>query len=432
MARIVLVGLGPLPRGNPEALGFSQLRTGWFLEALGARHDVHPILIQEGGETGFSAVNPAEAGWLEAVAAHVDAVAPDLVVSAGPYDAARAAALCAGDRPLWIDVPGDPFAEAQAKAAQGGAGAQREMLAAYGMALARADAFSTISRAQRHALVGQLGVIGRLEQAPVDAQWVFSLPAVFGFGDLAPAPPRVRAPGSPLVVALSGGFNTWFDGETLLTGLHRAMDRVDLRVVSTGGGIAGHHASTYEVFRKAALSGPHPRRFTFHGWVPHDRVPACLGESHLGISLDRPGFEPELGTRTRVLFFFHQGMEVLTTLGCDLCQDMASHLHGVPVEDAVALADKLVWIHEHGQDGARAAAGRAWLEDRCSLEQVMAPLMDWVESPVRIPQVEDRSAALAEELARVRSELAAVHATPTWKASEKASGLLKSVGFLRE
>jgi hypothetical protein len=66
------------------------------------------------------------------------------------------------------------------------------------------------------------------------------------------------------------------------------------------------------------------------------------------------------------------------------------------------------------------------------LEQVMAPLMDWVESPVRIPQVEDRSAALAEELARVRSELAAVHATPTWKASEKASGLLKSVGFLRE
>ncbi len=432
MARIVLVGLGPLPQGDPEALGFSQLRCAWFLEALGTRHDVHPILIQAGGETDHPAVNPAEAGWLEAVAAHVEAVDPDLVVSAGPYDAARAAALSAGDRPLWIDVPGDPFAEAQAKASQGGEGAQREMLAAYGMALARADAFSTISRAQRHALVGQLGVMGRLEKAPIDAKWVFSLPAVFGFGDLAPAEPRVRAPGSPLVVALSGGFNTWFDGETLAEGLHRAMDRVDLQVVTTGGAIAGHHAGTYEVFRNAALSGLHADRFTFHGWVPHDRVPACLGEAHLGVSLDRPGFEPELGTRTRVLFFFHQGMEVLTTLGCDLCRDMAPLLHGVPVGDAQALADKLVEIHGRGQDGGQAAAGRAWLEDECNLEQVMAPLLDWVESPVRIPQVEDRSAALAEELARVRSELAAVHATPTWKASEKASGLLRSVGILGE
>jgi hypothetical protein len=306
------------------------------------------------------------------------------------------------------------------------------MLAAYSMALARADAFSTISGAQRHALVGQLGVIGRLEQAPIDAQWVFSLPAVFGFGDLAPAAPRVRDPGSPLVVGLCGGFNTWFDGGTLADGLHRAMDRVDLRVLSTGGAIAGHHAGTYEAFRSAAQSGPHADRFTFHGWVPHDRVPDCLGDSHLGISLDRPGFESELGTRTRVLFFFHQGMEVLTTLGCELCRDMAPLLHGVPVGDAQALADKLVEIHALGQDGSGATAGRAYLEDRCSLQEVMAPLVSWIDSPVRIPQVEDRTAALAEELARVRSELAAVHATPTWKASEKASGLLRSVGILGE
>jgi len=377
-------------------------------------------------------VNPAQAGWLEAVAAHVAAVDPDLVVSAGPYDSARAAALCAGDRPLWVDVPGDPFAEAQAKAAQEGQGAQREMGAAYAMALARADAFSTISRAQRHALVGQLGVIGRLEQAPIDAQWLFSLPALFDFGDLEPAAPKVRAPGSPLVVALSGGFNTWFDGDTLLEGLLLAMDRVDLKVVATGGGISGHHTGTYEVFHRGARSSPHADRFTFHGWVPHDRVPACLEDAHLGVSLDRPGFEPELGTRTRVLFFFHQGMEVLTTVGCDLCRDMAPFLHGVPVGDAAALSDTLVEIHRRGQDGSGAEAGRAWLKDHCNLERVMAPLLEWVEAPVRIPRIEDRAASLAEELARVRSELAAVHATPTWKASEKASGLLRSVGILGE
>ena len=206
---------------------------------------------------------------------------------------------------------------------------------------------------------------------------------------------------------------------------YQAMDRVDVRVVSTGGAISNHHGETYRAFRDKAASGPHADRFTFHGWVPHHEVPGCLEQAHVGISLDRPGFEPELGTRTRLLFFVHQGMEVITTLGCDLCREMEHLVHAVPNASPEALARVLVTLYERGQDGRAAQAARAHLLERYALESVMAPLLHWVENPARVAAVEDPSAHLSEELARVRAELAAVHATPTWKASEKAVGILR-------
>ncbi|MEE2750186.1 MAG: hypothetical protein VX519_02045 [Myxococcota bacterium] len=424
MARVFLIGAGPLPGSNPDSLGFAQLRTRWFLQALSAKHEVCVVLLQgcEQPVGEHATVDPAEGDWIARLSGQLEAFAPDVVVSAAPYDTARAAAMCAGERPLWVDVPGDPFAEAQAKASHtGDSVAYREMRAAYGPALARADAFSGISEAQRHALVGQLGILGRLEGAPIELDWVFSLPAVYDFGDLLEADVRTREPKTPLTVALSGGYNTWLDGEGLLEGLHRAMGRADVRVVSTGGAIEGHHGDTYRSFQEQACSGPHADRFTFHGWVPHHEVPLCLETAHVGISLDRPGFEPELGTRTRLLFFVHQGMEVITTLGCDLCREMEHLVHGVPSGDPEALARVLVELYEQGQDGRATQAAREHLLDRYTLDSVMAPLLQWVENPARVAAVDDPTASLGEELARVRAELAAVHATPTWK----ASGILK-------
>ena len=46
MARILLIGSGPLPEENPERLGFSQLRTDGFLQVLlQAGHDVRLLLL---------------------------------------------------------------------------------------------------------------------------------------------------------------------------------------------------------------------------------------------------------------------------------------------------------------------------------------------------------------------------------------------------
>ncbi len=431
MARVLLIGNGPLPTSNPQRLGFSQLRTWHFLQALRrGGHDVHLVLLgEEAGEEDVLQLSMQGGEWIDLLTRKREEVSPDVVVSAGPYHPARAAALTVGEEPLWVDVPGDPFAEAQAKSAHKGEhGAAEEMLAAYAPALQRADSLSAISPAQRYALVGQLGVLGRLVDAPLGHPWVHSLPAVVDFGDLPWGAARSRQSEEELVVALSGGYNTWLDGDTLLDGLHLAMDKVPgLRVISTGGEIPGHHSATYDGFRALAMAGPHARRFTFHGWVPHGALPQLLSAAHVGVCLDRLGFEPELGTRTRVLFFLHQGLSVLATTGGSLCRELGGLRMLEPVRQGSpqALADALVDLYRAGTDPADIARAQAYVKSRYSLDEVMAPLLTWVESPRRVRPAKDMAAQLSAELARTRGELAAVYETPTWKMTGAADRLLK-------
>ncbi len=451
MARILLIGSGPLPHENPERLGFPELRTEGFLRVLlEAGHEVHLLqlgehedvlgpgeVVVEGYPAPFQRLRVVEESgtWLEVAGAWREEVRPHVVVSAGPYNPARVAALVVDEEPLWVDVPGDPYAEAQAKTAhiagEGDFDPTAEMRAAYAAAYARADAFSTISHAQRHALIGQLGVLGRLPAAPTGRPWVHVVPAAMRFGAMPVAPPRRRAPGSELVVALSGGYNTWLDADTLLQGLLLAMNEVPgLRVISTGGGIPGHHTDTYEGFRILAQASPHASRFTFHGWVPHRAVPELLGAAHAGICLDRPGHEPELGTRTRVLFFLHQGLAVLATPRGELTRELTGLRMVYPVRpsDPHHLVSGLVHLSEKGQDGQQVRRAQGFLLGRYSDEQVLRPLLEWLEAPFRVRPGETGEAALAEEVNRLRAELSGVYASPTWQVGGTAHRVLMRGG----
>ncbi len=436
MARILLVGNGPLPQSDPESLGFPQLRCAQFLQALAVEHEVGVILLQ-GAEQSLPqdlqccAIQPGSSRWLEQAQAFRDGFAPDVVVGGGPYDAARLASLLAGECPLWIDIPGDPFAEAQAKAGHSGeSGHTREMLGAYGVALKRADAFSVVSSAQRHALQGQLGLLGRLEVAPMDHEWLHVLPVGYDFGPLPQQPPRA-SPAAELVVALCGGYNTWTDGESLLQGLLLAMGGAPgLRVLSTGGAIAGHHSKTYTAFKSGALASPFADRFSFHGWVSHSELPGILKVAHVGLCLDRPGVEPELGSRTRVLFYIHQGLSVVATTRTELCGELAEKglIFGVPVQDSAALAKVLIALCERATTGEEVARAQAVLEASFLPAKIFSTLQDWVKNPRRVSPGKDPSAELAEELLRLRAELAAVHASPAWRVSGVAERAVKGGG----
>ncbi|MFH1467173.1 MAG: glycosyltransferase, partial [Pseudomonadota bacterium] len=129
MSRVLLVGAGPLPGPGQRRVGFPQLRTAWLARALGAGgHDVALACLRrgEGGpptEPGPLAATvrdiAAERGaWIEELRALGRAWKPDAWVAAGPYTPPQAAALAVGEEPLWADIPGDPFAEAQALAAR--------------------------------------------------------------------------------------------------------------------------------------------------------------------------------------------------------------------------------------------------------------------------------------------------------------------------
>lgn len=432
MARVFVVGTGPLPESNPEVLGFPQLRTSHTLRVLArAGHTVRGVLLGEdhpleersldGRAVGLLGVKPERAGWLERIAQARREFAPEAVVSAGPYEPARAAALTVGEEPLWVDVPGDPYAEAQAKRAYGDdPEATAHMRAAYAPALARGDAFAAISPSQRAALLGQLGVLGRLDGAGPEHGWAHVVPAAMDFGGLSAGAPRAWEPGESLVVALCGGFNTWLDGETLLRGLHLAMEELeDLRVITTGGAIAGHHDQTWQRFAAGVREGPYPDRFRLLGWIPHQELPQALAEAHVGLTLDRPGLEPELGTRTRVLLYGHLGLAVIANTRSDLCRELAGirMITGVGAGDPEDLAAAITWLAREGCDGGPTARLQSWLGSRYTLDACFAPLLRWVKAPPRARPGQDPAATLSRELADAREALAQVHATPTWRVS---------------
>ena len=421
--RVLLIGTGPLPGDDPEQLGFPQLRTEHFRQQLDSRYELQLVLLQDEElpvAAGVEAVKPSSAGWLERIRALREDFEPDVVVSAAPYEPARAAALTVGEEPLFVDVPGDPFAEAQAKAAHTGEDDHSvHMRAAWLPALSRGDAFGVIGPSQRSALLGQLGLLGRLTGASPELERVHVMPAAFDFGPLPRGAARTWEARCPrFVVALSGGYNTWLDADTLLEGLLLAMRQCPaLHVVSTGGAIPGHHSATYEAFRAQAMASPFGHRFTFHGWVPHSVLPRLLSSAHVGVTLDRPGIEAQLGTRTRLLFFAHQGLTLLSTAQCDLARELSGlrMLQPVGMTDPQSLCDGLIGLWEEGSDGSAARRAAQYLESRVAPRLALAGMLDFVERPFRARVAPDREAELAGELARVKEELANVYSTPAWK-----------------
>lgn len=398
------------------------------------------LLVGEVGDAGFAplrtlhfaAVLPgAEVlDWRGAVVERALATRPAVVVTASNHGPTRAAlralsALDAAGHPpphFWLDVAGDPFAEAQARAAfdPSPADVAAEAVAVWAPAIARADAFSTVTHAGRHALLGALGALGRLPLVPPGHEPVHVLPCATDFPDAAgPARPH------GLHVALLGGFNTWFDDETLLAGLLLAMDRAPVQVTVLGGPIRGHHTLGYDRFSAGVASSRHAGRFNFRPWLPHHEIAAALAPCHVSICLDRPGPEAELGARTRVLHALHHGLRVLATGGAPVVRELveAGLVEAVPAAHegpdgmaAASLAETLLRPHGAPPEGLRTA----WLTARSAIV-VGRPLGAWAANPARTPAAPgaDVLAAALTERDRARAELAALHASPTFRALDR-------------
>ncbi|MFN7143667.1 MAG: glycosyltransferase [Myxococcota bacterium] len=398
MTRLLLVGDGPLPAPHDTDTDFAQLRLHQLFTALRADHDVHVVDARR-----------------DDIGAALRELRPGAVVTAGTYAPTRAALAHVGDEPLCVDLPGDPFADAQMVAAFGGADAiAAEARAVFVPALARADAFTTISPASRHALIGQLGVLGRTARTPLAYEWAHVTPIAWEFPGLAEAPPR--APGAPVRVALVGGFNAWFDDETLLAGLLRAMDHGAVEVDVVGGPIPGHHTLGFARFAAGARASTHADRFRFHGRLPAADLARVLARCTVGVVLDRPGYEPELGSRTRMLLWLHQGLSVVATARCPLARELADGgwLREVPPEDPAALADALLRPFPPLPD-------RAPLRARYAVAATTAGLRAWAGRPARAPAAADADPllALARERDALRAELAALRGSPTWRALDR-------------
>lgn len=331
--------------------------------------------------------------FLVGLAGHdlVDADTADFVVTAGNGPPLRAAVATAGDRPLWLDLPGDPFAEAEAAAAL--AADPREVVdhavATVLPALARADAVSVISERQRVATEAMLRTLGRFDVP------VFVVPNAMEF-DLPPGAPR--GPGAR--VALVGGFNTWFDEDLLASAL------VGADVVVTSGPIPGHHTAGFERFRARV-----PARYL--GEVPHDQLPTVLADRHVGIVVDRPIREAELGSRTRVLLMLDQGLRVLATPRTELVAGLVAAGLVEPIETAADIVAALA--------SPRPAPDASALRPRLSRAATTRPLRDW--TPRRVAPGADPLTTMARVRDAALAELRQVRSSTTWRTLDRINRL---------
>lgn len=419
MSRIVLIGRGPIPGPGVTQMGFSSLRTAAFASALTCPSiELRIVLLIPGCKptaphdwSGIATVAEEGPGWLDRVRELAEGA--DGIVSAGPYNPGRAAIAASGSAPTWIDIPGDPMSELAALSRVHAEPLSQERIAAAMAAcsavLARADAISVISHSQRLATLGQLGLMGRtLKAAQTPNIEVIPITGNFGF-ERRPPPQWGQFP----TVALSGAFNPWFDDERVCESLEAAFKlNPNLRVVTTGGGIGGFYEQGFQRFQRWASN--HPNRVSIHEWVPHGEVESILRRAHVGLSMDRSGPEPELGSRTRLLLFAELGLVPASTVACDLTKEWvdAGAMVGLS-EDPVTAGEQLASLDASDQSCIHSA--RRLIPS----ELVNERLLKWCQNPSRTEPTEATNAVLAKELETIKSELARIYASPTWSALNK-------------
>lgn len=246
-----------------------------------------------------------------------DELRPDAVVFAHA-PASYVASVLETEAPVWVDVCGHVMAEAQAKAAVYGDDSYldyffHKMLGS----LFRGDAYSTVSDAQRWALIGELGLAGRLNSLSNGADLVHTIPCGAEEEDYRHEQTVLRGidvDEGDFVVLWSGGFNTWTDVDTLFAGLSRAMDRdPSVRFVATGGQIDGHDEITYPRFVEAIEASPHRDRFILKGWLPRELVPNFYFEADVGINCEKDIYEVRLGSKHRILDWSRAALPVVST-----------------------------------------------------------------------------------------------------------------------
>ena len=348
LPRLLVVGVGPLPPERPDRLYAPGLRVwGMARELAKAGHPVRLICARFGESAPHSAIRydllwtrgqepqlPAPqtltlppGDWPELIM--MEAASFKAKAAVGTSDVMNQSLAASGIHiPIWMDYFGDPMAERQMLAlrhdSDEGLLDQWNLVAP---ALARADRISGCSTDQCAAILGQLGVVGRLNRFTVRdrlirclAPWIELIPIDIDCDRIVRG---VLAPENARLIVQTGGFNTWLDVQTLFAALERAMAAEPLlHFAATGGAIPGHHAGGFEWFAAQVENSQYKDRYHLLGWLPLGRVPRVIGEGDLGLNVDLECPEGILGTRNRLLDWILGGLTVISTPGCELAREL--------------------------------------------------------------------------------------------------------------
>jgi len=296
--------------------------------------------------------------------------------------------------PFWADLFGHVMAEAQARAYMDGSD---ECLFHYWNSeyniISSADVFSSVSLRQKYALIGELGVAGRLNRYTAGYDFVNVIPCGIPDEEYKHTRNVIRGKNGireeDFVVLWSGGYNTWTDVETLFKGLLIAMEKnPSIKFVSTGGEIPEQDLKTYPRFLSMINECSYRDRFIMKGWVPGEDVPNYYLEADAGINIDKDIYEVRLGSKNRIMDWFRAGLCVLSSNVCELTGIMEKEKIGYTFEpyDYKELGEKLLYMAAHRRDVKEtAAAGKKYALRNFNFGRTTGDLQKWVENPVFSP-----------------------------------------------
>jgi len=340
MSKLLILGVSPLPFETTERSFGPGTRTwqitepllddGHTVQLLAMRipsaypADADDVIVRNQGRFAYTSVT-ADLYFNSSIAREAyQTMRPEAVIFAHG-SASFHPALLEPEVPVWIDLCGHVMAEAQAKAAVYDDDSYLEyFFQRVAGLLFKGDRYSTVSTAQKHALIGELGLAGRLNARTDGHDLVHPIPCGVEEEDYRHERTVLRgvdADDDDFVVLWSGGFNTWTDVDTMFTGLSHAMEHdPSIRFVATGGQIDGHDELTYPRFVDMIAASPHRERFVLKGWLPRDLVPNYYFEADVGINCEKDIYEVRLGSKHRILDWSRAALPVVSTRVTELSE----------------------------------------------------------------------------------------------------------------
>jgi glycosyltransferase involved in cell wall biosynthesis len=434
MSRLLILGSGPLLFENANRTYGAGARTWQIAEPLlDEGHEIllvgqrlplaypddlpHDLTVRDEDGFTYRSVHPElfqSPGFLGRLS---DGFRPDAVI----YPHASASFLSrvhAPSEPTWIDINGHLMTEAQAKAAVYDDDDYLDHFFHMELdMLAHGDVFSTVCGPQTWALLGELGLAGRLNAATTEGLLVETVPtgvSVEGYERTGRAFRGLDVPDDAFVVLWSGGYNTWTDVDTMFEGLERAMAQdASLHFVSTGGQIDGHDEFTYPRFRAHVEGSEHRDRYHLRGWIPRDEVPNYYLEADLGINCEKPILEVAFGSKHRILDWSRAALPCVSSRLTELSSVLEAESAALvfPPGDGVALGRLLAGAAaDRDANREMGVRCRSLLRERFSYRRTIEPFLEWAADPRHAPDrrrgrhcLEKTTAELAELLGHAES-----------------------------
>ena len=410
MTRILLLGHNPPLLERHSKLEAANYRTWQFLDPLLA--DGHAICfvakasqrnpkitsISENwlGDGEYNSISFDRRGWVEDLQRIHDRFRPQCIVAVN-FDLCLYSTKLRTQKPIWMDLYGDYLTIIQAASYRSRSDRGISTSIAFlNRVLKKGDQFSVCSETQRHALIGELAMAGRLnwrtfgyefsnvirpglmpEQVAKQSDCGRTMLSGYGIKD------------HDFVVLWCGGYNTWTDVDTLFNGLEWSMARESrIHYVSLGASTYQALDNTYARFLSKIEQSRFRDRFHMLGWRPWEEVIRYYSESDVGINIDALHYETIYGTRTRLLEMIAAGLPVITSLGSELSFLLAERNAALtfPVGQWRGFGEHILRAADNAtlrKELARTA--QMYAKEEMSFQNTTKPVREWAGRPLVAP-----------------------------------------------